>query len=98
MTRLPAFEFARLVFLAGIAQFRHHFGILGGEPVLKFVERFHRRKHRHGNFNGLRCHAINLPAVSGMASGKLIFRSCRRRRADAFANSQTDIIQGAGGV
>ena len=41
MTRLPAFEFARLVFLAGIAQFRDDFGILRGEPVLKFVQRFH---------------------------------------------------------
>jgi len=41
MTGLPTFEFARLVFLAGFAQFRHHFGILRGEPVLKFVERFH---------------------------------------------------------
>jgi hypothetical protein len=72
MARLPAFEFARLVFLAGIAQLRNYFWILGGEPVLKFVERFHRREHFHRNFNGIRCHAINLPAVSGMASGKLI--------------------------
>jgi hypothetical protein len=72
MTRLPAFEFARLVFFSGVAQFRDDFGILRGEPVLKFVKRFHRRKHRHGNFNGIRCHAINLPAISGMASGKLI--------------------------
>jgi hypothetical protein len=98
MTRLPAFEFARLVFLAGVAQFRDDFGILRGEPILKFVKRFHRRKHFHRNFNGLRCHEINLTAISGMASGKLDFRSCRRRRADAFANSQTDITQCAGGV
>jgi hypothetical protein len=72
MTGLPAFEFARLVFLAGIAQFRHHFGILRREPVLKFVERFHRRKDRHWNFNGIPYHAINLTAINGMASGKPI--------------------------
>ena len=95
MTGLPAFEFARLIFFAGFAQFRHDFGILRREPVLKFVKRFHRRKHRHGNFNGIRCHAIKLPVDSGMARDK---RSCRRRRAGAFANSQKDIIQGADGV
>jgi hypothetical protein len=72
MTRLPAFEFARFIFFASITQFRHHFWILRRKPVLKFIERFHRRKHLHGNFNGIRCHAINLAAVSGMASGKPI--------------------------
>jgi len=41
MTRLPAFEFACFVFLAGVAQFRDDFGILRREPVLKFVKRFH---------------------------------------------------------
>jgi hypothetical protein len=47
---------------------------LRGEPVLKFVERFHRRKHRHGNFNGIRCHAIKLPATGGNAKLFLTFR------------------------
>jgi hypothetical protein len=49
---------------------------LRGEPVLKFVKRFHRRKHGHRNFNGIRCHATNLPAVTGLASGKLISARC----------------------
>ena len=72
MTGFPAFEFARLVFLAGVAQFRDDFGILRREPVLKFVERFHRRKHRHGNFNGVRCHAIKLSAIGGKASASCV--------------------------
>jgi hypothetical protein len=60
---------------------------LRGEPVLKFVKRFHRRKHRHGNFNGIPCHAINLPAISGMASGKLI--STSRNSAQATNDALT---------
>ena len=65
---LPGFEFSGDVFVSGVTQFRHEFGVLRGEPVLKLIERFHGRKHLHGNFNGVRCHGVNLANGRAKAS------------------------------
>jgi hypothetical protein len=43
-------------------------------------------------------HPVKTDNLFAHFCGRKFSRSCRRRHADAFANSQTDIIQGAGGV
>lgn len=56
MAGLPDFECTGEVFLPGLAQLGHEVGVLRGEPVLKLVERLHRREHRRGNFESSRFH------------------------------------------
>ena len=50
MAGLPDFECTGEVVLPGLAQLGHEVGVLRGEPVLKLIERLHRREHGRGNF------------------------------------------------
>ncbi len=63
MARFPGFEFAGPIFPAGGTQFGHDFWILRGQPILQFVQCFHRREDRCGDFNSIRFHALTLPSL-----------------------------------
>ena len=75
MAGRPGFEFTSDVFFPRLAQFGHDAGVLRGEPVLKFVERLHRREDGCGNFDCIRCHGIKLSVVGGIASGRSHWQS-----------------------
>ena len=70
MAGFPGFEFTGEVFLTGLVQLGHDVGVLGGEPVLEFVQSLHRCEDGRGDFEGSRFH---------MAKVTLFQSACHRR-------------------
>ncbi len=65
----PRFEFAGQVLPPRCAQFADDSGMLCGQPVLKFVERFDGRKNGGGDFNSFRFHVGFLSRLAGKRQG-----------------------------
>jgi hypothetical protein len=61
----PRFELASHVFPSRQPQFRGDSGMLRGQPVLKFVERFDGRENGGRDFNGFRFHGGSLTRIAG---------------------------------
>jgi hypothetical protein len=64
MAGFPGFEFASHIFPSRRAQFGDDAGMLRGEPVLKFVERFDGGENGGGDFNGFRFHGGSLARLA----------------------------------
>jgi hypothetical protein len=71
VARFPGFEFASHVLPPRRAQFGDDAGMLRGEPVLKFVERFDGRENGGGDFNGIHFHGGKLSRFDGKGKGFL---------------------------
>lgn len=69
MPGLPRLELASEVFLPGSKQLFQNLGLLRREPILKFIERLDRGKHRHGDFDrihGSKCYTDTKIVQSGV--------------------------------
>jgi hypothetical protein len=65
----PGFEFASHVFPPCHPQFSDDAGMLRGQPILKFVERFDGRENGGGDFNGFRFHGVSLSRFARKGKG-----------------------------
>lgn len=55
--RFPRLKFASQILAARFAQLGNDLGVLPGQPVLQFIERFDRRKHWHWDFDSVLRHS-----------------------------------------
>ncbi len=85
MTWTPRLEFTGNVFPSGIAQLHNDLWIVGGKPVLQFVQRFHTVQHRPWNDDILFCHGS-------------ILNGFRRKSQSRFCFIQTNPTAAAGRV
>src|SRR6266478_2390521 len=84
MTRLPDLELACQILLARLAQFSNNLRILGRQPILQFIESFHRRKHGNWDLNNILSHNTTVSDLNGEATDRCSAKTSKKRSLPSF--------------